>query len=199
MVVTQGLEEFGGGDRLPRVTLGVLGAVDEEASYGGGEMLAADGAGVVVLIRGEGENAGLCGGERGVEFVQEGVVGGVGVLFGTEGGELGGVELRALSVGEQAVERTGDVAEVEGYGWEAVRAGVEFGVGEGGAPAGDVFGGELKGVDDLALDRVEVGVGVAEPGFGDGAFGHCGMSGIEIAFTPPMAMKLRMNGAPGAA
>ena len=47
-------------------------------------------------------------------------------------------------------------------------AGEELGVGEGVQPASGVFGGELEGVEDGAAKGIEVGEGVAEPGFGLG-------------------------------
>ena len=49
--------------------------------------------------------------------------------------------MMAFGVGEEAVERAGDVAEMEGDGREAGGTREELGFGEGGGPAGDVFGG----------------------------------------------------------
>jgi hypothetical protein len=57
------------------------------------------------------------------------------------------------------------VADVEGDRWQAVGALIEFGVGEGGTPLGDVFVGQLERVEHGADDGVAFSVGSAEPRF----------------------------------
>ena len=68
---------------------------------------------------------------------------------------------------------------------------VEFGVGEAGAPLGDVFVGEFERVEDCADHGVDIGVGAAEPGFD----GIC--IGLEIAhgYNPFRARKARTTSA----
>jgi len=113
-----------------------------------------------------------------VEFFEEGGFGGVGIELSAEGFELGGAELVAFGVGEEAIEAADDVAEVKGDGGQVGGAGVEGGVGEGGAGGVNVLTGEFEGVDYGAGDGGEIGVGVAQPGFG---WGHGVIVGLLVA------------------
>jgi len=155
------------------VALGVVGAVDEEASDGGGESAAAYSSGLFDVGGGEGADALEGGVDAVVELFEEGGFGGVRIELSAEGFELGGAELVAFGVGEEAIEAADDVAEVKGDGGEVGGTGVEGGVGERGAGGVDVLTGELKSVDNGAKDGGEVGVGVAEPGFWLGHGVYC--------------------------
>lgn len=92
-------------------------------------------------------------------------MGGAGVEFCFERGELLGTELLAFGVGEQAVEAANDVAEVKRDGGQAGWAGVEGFVGEGRAPLVDVLAGEFESVDGGAENGWDIGVSAAEPRF----------------------------------
>jgi hypothetical protein len=158
----RGSQEFCGGDDLAGVALSVVGTVDEEASDGGGKGTAAYGSGLIEVCGSEGADAAEGGVEALVEFFEEGGgCRGDRIEFGAEGFELGGAELVAFGVGEEAIEAADDVSEVKGDGGEVGGAGVEGGVGERGAGVVDVLAGELEGVDNGAEDGGEIGVGVA--------------------------------------
>ena len=150
----------------------MVGAVDEKAADGGGQGLAADGAGLLEVGGGEGGDAAEGSVEAGVEFGEEDVFGSRirvgGVEFEAERLELGGGQVGALGIGEQAVEAAGDVAQMEGNRGDATgsQAGVEGGGGQGGAGGVDVLAGKLEGVDDGAEDGGKASVCTAEPRFG---------------------------------
>lgn len=112
------------------MALGVVGAVDEEASDGGGESAAAYGSGLFDVGGGEGADALEGGVDAVVELFEEGGFGGVRMELSAEGFKLGGAELVAFGVGEEAIEAADDVAEVKGDGGEVGGTGVEGGVGE---------------------------------------------------------------------
>lgn len=61
-------EEFGGGDGLADVALGVVGDVNEEAAEGGQQGFLADGARLFEIGVGQGPDSGFSGGQCGVEF-----------------------------------------------------------------------------------------------------------------------------------
>ena len=143
------------------VALSVVGTVDEEASDGGGKGTAAYGSGLIEVCGSEGADAAEGVVEALMEFFEEGGFRGTGFEFGAEGFELGGCELVAFGVGEEAIETAHDVAQVKGDGGDVGGAGVEGGVGERGAGVVDVLAGELEGVDNGAEDGGEIGVGVA--------------------------------------
>ena len=71
LLVPQGLEDFGGGDDLADVALGVVGDMDQRAADGGGQLLAAHAAKDVEVGAGEGANAGGGVGKRGFDFAEQ--------------------------------------------------------------------------------------------------------------------------------
>jgi len=135
----RGSQEFCGGDDLAGVSLSVVGTVDEEASDGGGKGTAAYGSGLIEVCGSEGADAAEGGVEALVEFFEEGGgCRGDRIEFGAEGFELGGAELVAFGVGEEAIEAADDVSEVKGDGGEVGGAGVEGASGSG-AQASSMF------------------------------------------------------------
>ena len=71
--------DFGGGDELAGVALGVVGAVDQEAGYGGRELLSAYGAVFDEELGRDGSDAGGGGFQGGAEL-GAGFGGGAGVV-----------------------------------------------------------------------------------------------------------------------
>ena len=126
------------------MTLGVVGAVDEQAGDGGGQCGAAYGSGCVVEVRREGADAGGGCMQAGAELGEDCVAGGIGVEFGAKRGLLSVVELRAFSVAEQAVQAAGNVAEMECERRQTERTRVEFGIGERVAPFVYIQLGQLE-------------------------------------------------------
>ena len=173
-------DDLRGGDGLTRVALGVVGTVDEEAADGGGQGTASHGAGLVEVGDGEGADTQEGGVEALVEFGEQCGFRGIGVELGAESFELGGAELVAFGVGEEAIEAARDVAEVKGEGCDLRGAGVERGAGERSAGGIDVLAGEIEGVDNGAEDSGEIGVGAAEPGFGLGHKDIVGAGGARV-------------------
>src|SRR5262249_39035981 len=133
----EGLEEFGGGDDLAGVALGVVGDVNQEAAGGGGGVVAGDGGGGVGA--GGGGVADTSGGsvDGGLKFFEEFTAGAGGIGFGVECGELRAAKRITFGVGEETVEAAGDVADMEGDRRESVGLGVKIFVAQPGAPVID--------------------------------------------------------------
>lgn len=137
------------------MALGVFGDVAEEEAEGDFDLLATDVAGVAVVDvfhHAELLVDAIVGffdvGEEGVAVAGAGV-------FGGEVGELVFVERGAEGVGEEAVDRAGEVAELKG----------DLGIGLGGGPAVEVGEGVIEGTGEETAEGVEVGVLAGEPGF----------------------------------
>ena len=71
LLVPQGLEDFGGGDNLADVALGVVGDMDQRPADGGGQLLATDAAKDVEVGAGESANAVGRVGKRGFDFTEQ--------------------------------------------------------------------------------------------------------------------------------
>lgn len=165
-LLAEGEEEFGGGDDLAGVALGVVGDMDEEAAYGGGELLTADGAGEFEVGAGQIANAGGGVIEGFVEFLQDRSNGDDRVGFSFQRSELRIGEVVAFGVGEEPIDATGDVTDVKGEGRQAVRLGVKVFLREAEAPVIDIFGCEVEGIKDGEVDCGQVFFSAAEPGLG---------------------------------
>jgi len=137
------------------VPLGVLGDVTEQEAERDFDALAADVAGVAEVEVFEQAEFGLHAVKDGGDGGEEGVAVAGALVFGGEEGELGGGELAAEGVGPKAVDRAGEVAEVEGDG----------GVGCGGGPAVEVGEGVVEGAGQQATEGIEIGVAAGQPGF----------------------------------
>lgn len=122
---TGDLNDFCGRDGLAGVALGMVGDVNEKATEGSGNPVAADVAGRFKGLR-EGEDAGTAGSHGVVEFGEDFGVGSLQVRFGAQGGELVRAERLPFRVGKQAVERAGDVTDLEGYGRQVVWSAMEL-------------------------------------------------------------------------
>ncbi len=94
-------------------------------------------------------------------------------LFSFECGELLGAELVAFSVGEDAVDGAGNVAEKESDRREPERLRIDLSIGQPCGPLGQVVEGQFKRVQNGAARGRNVGVGSAEPGFGVGGGWQC--------------------------
>lgn len=181
----EGGEEFGGGDDLAGVALCVVGDVDEEASDGGGELAAANGAREFEAGGGEAADSGAGVFEARMKFVEDGFDGAVRRRFAFESRELGCGELIALGVSKEAIEAARDMAEVEGERGKAEGLRVKVIGGEAHAPAVDIFGGEFECVQDGEMDGREIFEVAAEPGFGVGTILHGQFSeGIVLEILP---------------
>jgi hypothetical protein len=133
----------------------VFSDVAEEEAEGDLHALAADVAGFAVVE--VFEHAEFCLdafedlGDGGEEFV---AVSGA-LVLGLEVGELGFFQLAAEGVDPEAVDRTGDVAEVER----------DAGVGFGGGPVPEVAEGVIEGAGQEPAERIEIGVFAGQPRF----------------------------------
>jgi len=118
--LTQRLQDFGGGDYLSGVALGVVGYVDERASDGGGQLLPADDARDIKV--GGRQDANAVGGiaEGDFDFGQESGQSFNFSIFGAallcfEGGKLLGGELVPFRITQQTIGGASDVTEMESY------------------------------------------------------------------------------------
>lgn len=119
--------EFGGGDGLSDVALGVFGDVDEQSSEGGGQLAFSDYAGLFQVGVGESADALRGAGEGSLKFEKERVAFGMWGRFGLEGAGLSGCERLAFRIGEQTIKAARDVAEVKGDGRDVADVGVQLG------------------------------------------------------------------------
>ncbi len=159
-------QDFGGGDRLSDVALGVIGAVDDEARDGSGQLLAADCARFRPGLRIDGANAGLGGGDSLLErFEKRVTICGGGQFFGHRS-QLVWVQRFFFGVGEQAVEAAHDVAHMKCDGRQVVRASGEFFLTQRCAPATDIFAGEFECVEYGALLGGQLYQRAAQPRLG---------------------------------
>ena len=148
--------DLGGGDHLTGVSLGVFGAVDEQACDGAGQAVAAYAAGELVGGCRDGADSGHRAGHAVAELLEELVAGAGRRHLGGEGGALEFAELVVFGVGEQAVEAASHVAKLEADRWKVEGTGFELFVGQVRAPASRVLLGELKRMQDLASYGVDL-------------------------------------------
>ena len=121
------------------VALSVVGDVDEKAADRGRKLLAADRAGEFQIRGCEITDAHGCVVEAFVKFVEDRSNGGGSFGFGFQGGELRLRELIVFGVGEEAIDASGNVANVKGHGGKTMGSGVEIILGEAEAPVVDVL------------------------------------------------------------
>ena len=106
------------------MALGVVGDVNKEAGDVAGEILATNGAGEFEGLEGADALGGVS--KAGAEFFEDGLRRADWVTFGSEDGQLKVVEGLAFGVGQEAIYTASDVTEMEGYGREMQRVGVDF-------------------------------------------------------------------------
>lgn len=176
------------------MALGVVGDVDEQAADAGRQLLAPNAA--------EGSGVNRCQGKDALFATREGCLhlgeqvgaGLVSTLLKFEGCKLVWRKLVAFRVGEQAVEAAGDVPQLEADGGQAEGLGVHLGSGEAVSPLGDIFPGEVEGVQDATGYGGNLGAGAGKPGFE----GWCGLgSGGRFRHLVPCGLGRLFGGPTG--
>jgi hypothetical protein len=185
-----GRDDFGGGDGLADVALGVVGDVDEEAAEGSGKALTAHPAGLVEVGMSKLANAGGASDQRRVEFGEKLRAGADWFEFAFMLEDLFGGEGAAFSVGKKAVQTAGDVAQVEGYWGEGRRASVELRIGEQTTVMMKIHGSEFQGMENGAGHGGKFGEGAAEPGFWERS---CWWRGVRHWEFPLFAVRITQD------
>ena len=138
--------DFGGGDGLADVALGVVGDVDEQAADGCGQLLFADGA---RFVQASGINLGRCAWRQSARVASSSAnssrLVAPSARFHFERGELLGVEIFSFGVGQQAIHAARDVADVEGYGRDFRRPRVELFVAQAWRTSASGLPGRVRG------------------------------------------------------
>src|SRR6185437_10280715 len=150
---------------LSNVTLSMVRAVDKQAADGRGQLRAAYGAWGIELVRRNGAPAGCRGMQTSVQLCHDAFRGSTRIQLAFQSGDLRGVKLCTIGVGQEAVQTARNVAQMEGDRCDAMRARVHFIVTESATPPCGIFFSEFQGVQHSARDRVEIGVRAAQPRF----------------------------------
>jgi len=89
-------------------------------------------------------------------------------LLGLKRRQLRGRELLALRIAQNPINRTRNMAQVEGYGRQAQRQGVNFEVGQPGGPLGQIVESQIERMQHRAAHGRNFGMGSRSHGSTDG-------------------------------
>lgn len=184
------LQDLDRGDDLAGVALRVVGAMNENTAHSRRQLLFAYHNEFMEAIWRDGADSLGCPAKPGAKLVKDirngSVVKSTGIEFAVERIKLCGAELPALRVGEQAVQRARNVAQMEDNGRKPGRTLQELIVAHGLAPEGGIFAAEIQGMKDAAADGVEFVVGITEPRLGEGRCLH-----QEYSLSTPSSTRWR--------